>query len=116
MATPAPVRWWQSQVCGVPLAPLRPSPPVVTPMPHPNTPSNAPPADAVWDAGDLGCGEILILLRGRMEALAPGQVLRLTARDRAAPEEMPAWCRLTRRTLLYAEHPLYWIEQRQLST
>ena len=69
-------------------------------------------AAAEWDAGHLGCGKILILLRAQMQGLATGEVLKLTARDQAAPEEMPAWCRLTSRTLLRAEHPYYWIQQR----
>jgi len=66
-----------------------------------------------WDAGDMGCGEILILLRSRMQRLAPGEVLKLTARDLGAPEDLPAWCRLTGRRLLRADHPEYWIEQRR---
>ena len=75
--------------------------------------SEAPHADEEWDAGDLGCGEVLVMLRSRMRGIAPGRVLRLTVRDRGAPEEMPAWCRMTRRRLLRADHPHYWIEQRQ---
>jgi len=75
--------------------------------------SEVPHADAEWDAGDLGCGEVLVMLRSRMRGIAPGQVLRLTVRDRGAPEEMPAWCRMTQRRLLRADHPNYWIEQRQ---
>ncbi len=66
-----------------------------------------------WDAGDMGCGEILILLRSRMQRLDPGEVLKLTARDLGAPEDLPAWCRLTGRRLLRADHPTYWIEQRR---
>ena len=66
-----------------------------------------------WDAGDMGCGEILILLRFRMQRLDPGEVLKLTARDLGAPEDLPAWCRLTGRRLLRADHPEYWIEQRR---
>ena len=66
-----------------------------------------------WDAGDMGCGEILILLRSRMQELQPGEVLKLTARDLGAPEDLPAWCRLTGRRLLRADHPYYWIEQRR---
>ena len=66
-----------------------------------------------WDAGEMGCGEILILLRSRMKRLDPGEVLRLTARDLGAPEDLPAWCRLTGRRLLRADHPYYWIEQRR---
>jgi tRNA 2-thiouridine synthesizing protein A len=66
-----------------------------------------------WDAGDMGCGEVLILLRSRMKQLDPGDVLKLTTRDLGAPEDLPAWCRLTGRRLLRAAHPDYWIEQRR---
>ncbi len=80
-----------------------------------------PPADGragievadEWDAGDMGCGEVIILLRLRMRKLDPGAVFRLTARDPGAPEDIPAWCRLTGRRLLRAAHPHYWIEQAQ---
>ena len=65
-----------------------------------------------WDAGDMGCGEVIILLRMRMQQLGPGAVFKLTARDLGAPEDIPAWCRLTKRRLLRAAHPHYWIEQR----
>ena len=75
--------------------------------------SELPDADAEWDAGRLGCGEVLVMLRSRMRRLAGGQVLKVTVRDLGAPEEMPAWCRMTRRRLLRADHPHYWIEQRQ---
>ena len=64
-----------------------------------------------WDAGDMGCGEVIILLRMRMQKLGPGAVLKLTARDLGAPADIPAWCRLTGRRLLREEHPHYWIEQ-----
>jgi tRNA 2-thiouridine synthesizing protein A len=72
----------------------------------------ASPADATWDAGSLGCGELLVLLRGRMQALAPGQVLALVARDPGAIEDLPAWCRLTGHVLLRAEHPVYHLRRR----
>ena len=65
-----------------------------------------------WDSGDMGCGEVIILLRLRMQALNPGEVFKLTTRDLGAPEEMPAWCRMTGRRLLRADHPDYWIEQK----
>lgn len=64
-----------------------------------------------WDAGDMGCGEILILLRSRMRDFEDGDVLKLTTRDLGAPEDLPAWCRLTGRRLAHADHPDYWIEQ-----
>jgi tRNA 2-thiouridine synthesizing protein A len=80
----------------------------------------SPPADSragleiadAWDAGDMGCGEVIILLRLRMQELGPGDVFKLTAHDLGAPEDIPAWCRLTKRRLLHADHPHYWIEQR----
>lgn len=62
---------------------------------------------SVWDAGDMGCGELIVLLRGRILALAPGQVLRVVARDAGAPEDLPAWSRLTGHPLVRAEHPIY---------
>ena len=68
-----------------------------------------------WDSGDMGCGEVIILLRLRMQALDPGEVFKLTTRDLGAPEEMPAWCRMTGRRLLRADHPDYWIEQKPSS-
>ena len=68
-------------------------------------------ADDEWDAGDRGCGEIIILLRRRMQGLNPGAILKLTARDRGAHADLPAWCRMTGRRLLRAEHPEYWIQQ-----
>ena len=71
------------------------------------------PADAEWDAGDIGCGELVLQLRFRLQAMAPGGVLRLTARDPGGREDLPAWCRMTGHTLLRAEHPLYWIKRRE---
>ena len=74
----------------------------------------APPdVDATWDAGDLGCGELLILLRGRLAAIPPGGVLRLVARDAAAPVDLPAWSRLTGNPLRAAAPPVFLIERRR---
>ncbi|WP_428664197.1 sulfurtransferase TusA family protein [Reyranella sp.] len=56
-------------------------------------------ADAEWDAGDLGCGELVLDLRKRLKAM-PGGVLRVIANDLGAPQDLPAWCRLTRNELL----------------
>ncbi len=75
--------------------------------------SDVPRAHAEWDAGDMGCGEVIVMLRSRMRGLAPGEVLKLTVNDLGAPRDMPAWCRMTERRLLRADHPNYWIEQRQ---
>jgi tRNA 2-thiouridine synthesizing protein A len=66
-----------------------------------------------WDAGEMGCGELLIELAGRMRALAPGQVFELTALDPGAVEDIPAWCGLTGHSLVSARHPIYEIRRRE---
>ena len=73
---------------------------------------NLSPADA-WDAGDIGCGELVLALRGRMNALPAGAVLKVTATDPAAPEDLPAWCRLTGHRLVHMSHPDYFIRRRE---
>jgi len=65
-----------------------------------------------WDAGDLGCGELVLELKLRLKALEPGQLFHLTARDAGAPEDLPAWCRLTGHRLVRQSAPDYWIERR----
>jgi tRNA 2-thiouridine synthesizing protein A len=55
----------------------------------------------------------VLQLRFRMEALPPGQVLRLVALDAGAPADLPAWCRLTGHRLLSAEHPVYLIRRKE---
>ena len=66
-----------------------------------------------WDAGEMGCGELLIHLKLRMAPLEPGAVMRLTARDPGAIEDIPAWCRQTGHALLDAAPPLYRIRRRE---
>jgi tRNA 2-thiouridine synthesizing protein A len=67
--------------------------------------------EAEWDAGDLGCGELVLELRTRLLAMRPGQVLHLTARDPGAPQDLPAWCRMTGHTLVSQQHPVYLIRK-----
>ena len=69
---------------------------------------------AEYDAGDKGCGELALELRKRVEQLGPGDVLRLSTTDAGAPEDLPAWCRMTGHRLRGAAHPLYWIERKPL--
>lgn len=70
-------------------------------------------SDAEWDAGEMGCGDLVMELRMRLLGMKPGQVLRLVARDPGAPEDLPAWCRLTGHALLGAEHPVYRIRRKE---
>lgn len=67
---------------------------------------------ATWDAGELGCGEIIIVLRSQVLALPPGSLLEVTVRDLGAPADLPSWCRLTGHELVRAEHPVYVIRRR----
>jgi tRNA 2-thiouridine synthesizing protein A len=69
--------------------------------------------DAEWDAGDLGCGDLVLALWGRLQALPPGQVLKLTALDPGAPADIPAWCRLTGHALVDERHPVYLIRRKE---
>ena len=68
--------------------------------------------DAVFDAHDTGCGDLVLELRVMLRALAPGAVLQVRAIDPGAPVDLPAWCRVTRNALVHQEHPLYWIRRR----
>jgi tRNA 2-thiouridine synthesizing protein A len=70
-------------------------------------------ADAEWNAGDLGCGDLVLELWQRMEKLRHGQVLRLVALDRGAPADIPAWCRMTGHHLVWHDHPVYLIRRKE---
>ncbi|WP_138472850.1 sulfurtransferase TusA family protein [Poseidonocella sp. HB161398] len=70
--------------------------------------------EETWDAGPLGCGELAVLLRLRLKRM-PGQVLRLVATDPGAPDDIPAWCRMTRNSLLRHDPATnsFWIRSRE---
>jgi tRNA 2-thiouridine synthesizing protein A len=69
--------------------------------------------DSEWDAGDMGCGELVMELRIRLKPMRPGHLLKLTARDPGAVEDLPAWCRLTGHHLVSADHPFYFIRRKE---
>jgi tRNA 2-thiouridine synthesizing protein A len=54
----------------------------------------------VFDAGDEGCGNLVMLVMKAMQPLAAGQVLAVHATDPAAVVDIPAWCALTGHELL----------------
>jgi tRNA 2-thiouridine synthesizing protein A len=66
-----------------------------------------------WDAGSLGCGDLVLELRIRLRAMQAHQILKVTANDPGAPEDLPAWCRMTGHTLVRAAHPQYWIRRKE---
>ena len=85
--------------------------PTMTVSPDSPTPDSVP--DAEWDAGNIGCGELVMGLRIRLQPMTPGQILKLTATDAGMPEDLPAWCRLTGHKLVFCNHPEYWIQRRE---
>lgn len=60
------------------------------------------PFDVEWNAGELGCGELLLRLRVKLRAM-PGRIIRLIALDRGAIEDIPSYCRITGHRLLMAD-------------
>jgi tRNA 2-thiouridine synthesizing protein A len=75
--------------------------------------SDAARVAAEWDAGDLGCGELVLELRSRLDTLKPGQIMRLIARDPGAPADVPAWCRMTGHPLVGRRPPVYLIQRKE---
>jgi TusA-related sulfurtransferase len=56
--------------------------------------------DALLDAGEAGCGELLILIAQQIKTLSPDAVLEVHAYDLAAAVDIAAWCRMTGQLLL----------------
>lgn len=65
-----------------------------------------------WDAGAMGCGELIIELRQRMRELSPGSVFELVAHDPGAIEDIPSWCRLSGHRLLRASPPTFLLQRK----
>jgi TusA-related sulfurtransferase len=61
-----------------------PTPPLVTVAGPTDGAADLSVADE-WDAGDMGCGELVMALRLRMRSLRAGDIVRVTATDPAAP-------------------------------
>jgi tRNA 2-thiouridine synthesizing protein A len=75
-----------------------------------------PDHDDAWDAGEMGCGDLVLALRTKLKAM-PGRTLKVIARDAGAPADLPAYCRMTGNTLLREDLPThsYWIKARDLA-
>ena len=65
-----------------------------------------------WDAGEAGCGQLILGLRRQLGSLNPGELLEVTARDAGAPADLPAWCRITGHGLTTAAHPVYVVQKK----
>jgi tRNA 2-thiouridine synthesizing protein A len=65
-----------------------------------------------WDAGGMACGDLVLELRIRLQALKPGQIFKVLATDPGAEKDLPSWCRMTGNALLAAHHPIYFIQKK----
>jgi len=65
-----------------------------------------------WDAGMMGCGELILELRQRLNKLPPQALFTLIARDPGVPADLPAWCRMTGHRLVRTAPPEFVIERK----
>lgn len=73
-----------------------------------------PHSDDVWDAGGMGCGDLVLRLRMKLRAM-PGKTLKVIATDSGAPADLPSFCRMTKDELLHTDSAThaYWIKARR---
>jgi tRNA 2-thiouridine synthesizing protein A len=64
-----------------------------------------------WNAGDAGCGSLIVGLKRQLEQMKMGELLRVTAHSAGAPADIPAWCRMTGHSLVESNHPDYVFEK-----
>ena len=74
-----------------------------------STATDFPNPDDTFNAGELGCGELIVKLNFKLKRLELNQVLHLIAYDSGAIADIPAWCDLTGHRLVNAQHPHYYI-------
>ena len=65
-----------------------------------------------WNAGETGCGALIVGLKREIHRIQVGELLEVTALDAGAARDIPAWCRLTGHTLTTANHPTYILRKR----
>lgn len=71
------------------------------------------PFDHEWDAGDMGCGELVVKLKLKFrDEIADGEIVRVRSTDEGLPEDLPAWCSLTGHALVAAAPPVYDIRKK----
>ena len=65
-----------------------------------------------WNAGEAGCGALILGLKREIERIEAGELLEVTARDAAAPIDLLAWCQMTANTLVAEDHPTYVLKKK----
>ncbi|NOX81135.1 MAG: sulfurtransferase TusA family protein [Deltaproteobacteria bacterium] len=66
--------------------------------------------DDEFDGGEETCGRVIINLYTYLKPVRPGSMILIISRDPAARIEFPAWCRMTKNTLVEVAHPYYLVE------
>lgn len=57
--------------------------------------------DSSFDAGDLDCGNgLLLLIRKHLDPLNVGQLLEIISSESSVEQDLPSWCRLTKNELV----------------
>jgi tRNA 2-thiouridine synthesizing protein A len=56
--------------------------------------------DKVLDAGESGCGHLVMMAYQAMKSLKPGETLEVLSNDEAADLDLTAWCYMTGHSLL----------------
>ncbi|MBM4763000.1 sulfurtransferase TusA family protein [Bacillus sp. B15-48] len=56
-----------------------------------------------YDAGPTGCGELIMNLFLTMKKMESSDIIEVISYDPGAREDLPAWCRLQKHTLLHRE-------------
>ena len=64
-----------------------------------------------WDAGEMGCGQLVFELQRRLKAMGIGECIEVVAESPGAPVDLPAWCRMTGHSLVSVEPPVYVIRK-----
>jgi tRNA 2-thiouridine synthesizing protein A len=78
-----------------------------------NNPQDHRKPSLEFNAGAMGCGELVLELRFKMNTLNAGDLIKVIAEDPGAPEDLPAWCNLTGHKMVFQNHPEYWIAKRE---
>lgn len=66
----------------------------------------------IWQAGETGCGVLIIGLKREIGKIEAGEFLEVTALDAGARADIPAWCRMTGHALMAADHPTYVLKRK----
>ncbi|MEJ2603513.1 MAG: sulfurtransferase TusA family protein [Gammaproteobacteria bacterium] len=65
-----------------------------------------------WDAGEAGCGRLIIGVKQQVEKMRAGEILYVIARDPAAHIDLDHWCHMTGHSLVFANHPDYALKKK----